>query len=65
MENQKVIYVRVDKKTHKEFYKYAVDHDSSMNAVIESLIEVLLDTNIEPKKAIAAIRAAIEKPGES
>lgn len=64
MENQKVIYVRVDKEIHKDFHKYAVDHDSNMNAVIESLIQVLLETNIGPKEAIAAIRAAKKKPGE-
>lgn len=64
MEEQKVIYVRVDKSIHKDFQKYAIDHDSNMNAVIESLIQVLIDTKVSPEKAIAAIRAAKERPGE-
>lgn len=64
MEEQKVIYVRVDKSIHKDFQKYAIDHDSNMNAIIESLIQVLIDTKVSPEKAIAAIRAAKERPGE-
>jgi DNA-directed RNA polymerase subunit L len=65
MEEKKVIYVRVNKETHKRFAKYAIEHESNMNTIIEDIIQVVLDCNISPSEAIAAIRErAQKKPGE-
>lgn len=65
MEEKKVIYVRVDKETHKKFAKYAIDYDSNMNKIIEGIIQTVLETGLSPKETLSAIQAkAQEKPGE-
>lgn len=58
------LFCRVDSETKKKIQMYVLAHDTSVQEILESYVNILLELGIEPDKAIAAIRAAKKEPGK-
>jgi hypothetical protein len=66
MEDQRPrLYFRTEPETKKKIQMYALAHDTSVQQILESYVNILLELDIGPEEALAAIRQAKEKPGES
>jgi hypothetical protein len=65
MEDKPRLYFRTDPETKTNFQMYALKKGTTVQEVLESYVQTLLDLDISPSEAIAAIRErAQKKPGE-
>jgi hypothetical protein len=58
------IQARTTPEVKKSLTIYAAQHDTSIQAILETYVQTLLELKIPPDKAIAVIREHAKKPGE-
>lgn len=61
---QVYIQARVSQEEKKAVMRYVIDHDTSIQSLLKEYVMTLIELDLPPNKALAAIRAAKERPGE-
>jgi hypothetical protein len=58
------IQARTTPEVKKSLTIYAAQHDTSIQAILETYVQTLLELEVSPEKAIKAIREYAKKPGD-
>jgi hypothetical protein len=59
------LQARVSPEEKKSVMRYVVDHDTSIQTLIKDVVMTIVELDLPPKEALAAIREAKKKPGGS
>lgn len=64
MTKQVYIQARVSPEEKKAVMRYVIDHGTSIQSLLKEYVMTLIELDLPPNKALAAIRAAKERPGK-